>query len=84
MSAIRLPGLPPTIAGAGALTCPIDSWTLTGVEQIKACKVVELQQHLETCHLKKSGKKHELCGRLWVHAIICHNDAFVTEESHDE
>ena len=61
-------------------------WTLTGVEQIKTCKLIELQQHLEVCHLKKSlsVKNHELCGRLWAYVIICHNDAFVTEESDDE
>jgi len=64
MSAVRLPGLPLTIAGTDASTCPNDSWTLAGVEQIKTCKVIELQQHLEACHLKKSGKKHELCSRL--------------------
>ena len=84
MSAARLPGLLPTIAGADASSFPNDSWTLTGVNQIKTCKVIELQQHLEAFHLKKSGTKHGLCGRLWAHAIICHNDSFVTEESDDE
>ena len=84
MSAARLPRLPPTIAGADASSCPKDSWTLTGVKQIKACKVIELQQHLEACRLKKSGTKHGFCEYLWAHAIICHNDAFVTEESDDE
>ena len=64
MSAARLPGLPPTISDAYASTCHNDSWTSTGIEQIKACKVIELQQHLEACHLKKSGKKHELCSCL--------------------
>ena len=66
MSAARLPGLPPTIAGPDASTCPNDSGTLTGVEQIKACNGIELQQHLEACHLKKSGKKDGLYGRLWA------------------
>ena len=84
MSAVRLPGLPPSVAAGDDSTCSNDSWILTGIDQIKACTVVDLKKHLDACNLKKTGNKNKLCGRLWAHAICCHKDIFVSEESDDE
>ena len=81
MSAVCLPGLPPSVSDP---TCSDVSWTLTGLDPIKAFTIVDLKKHLRACDFNKSVNKDKLCGRLWAHAISCHNDAFVTEESHDE
>ena len=79
MSAVRLPGLPPSVPDS---TCSNASKALTGLDRIKDCTIVDLKKHLGPEHviLKKSGNKDKLCGRLWAHAISCHNDAFVTKK----
>ena len=81
MSAVRLPGLPPSVPDS---TCSNASWALTGLDQIKLWTIVDFKKHLKACAFKKSGNKDKMCERLWAHAIFCHNDAFVTEESDDE
>ena len=77
MSAVRLPGLPPSVPDS---TCSNASKALTGLDRIKDCTIVDLKKHLGGCDFKKSGNKDKLCGRLWAHAISCHNDAFVTKK----
>ena len=84
MSAVRRSGLPPKLIRTGDCECSNKNWTFTGNDDIKACKVDELRNILEACNLKKSGKKQELRARVWAHALKCHADIFVVDESDDE
>ena len=54
------------------------------IRKLRKDTIVDLKKHLDACNLKKTGNKNKLCGRLWAHAICCHNDVFVSEESDDE